>query len=426
MKIITLNPKQFDEYSKKHKYRNYFQTSQYANTIATQGFKVHYLGILDKTNKLIGATLIIYKDMFMNKKIAYAPRGILFDYTNPENVKLLAKKLIHVLGKQNFIILRMDPYIPATVRNKNGKIININNDINNIMLNLKNAGFKYKGQNKFFENEKNRFEGLVLLNNDIRDIYKSFSKRIKHKINRASKAGITIHKDSEKNINELFEFIKNKTSMPKEYYINLINNFKNNCNLYYAILNSDSFVISAKERYENEIEHNNQIAEKIQNSTTKNIPKKLLNSKMESDKLINTYKNDLIKATDLLKKYPKGIIIGGALTIDFDKISYLIIDGYDQSYTNLNSNYLIRWYIINESKNKEFKYFNMGALVGEFQKKNPYSNLNKMKLDYNAIPTEYIGEFDLILNNFSYKIYKGLNKDKNYKLTHISKTKKTA
>ncbi|MBO5138564.1 MAG: peptidoglycan bridge formation glycyltransferase FemA/FemB family protein [Bacilli bacterium] len=421
MKIITLNPKQFDEYAKKHKYRNYFQSSQYANTIAKQGFKVHYLGILDEFNKLIGATLIIYKDMFMNKKIAYAPRGILFDYTNAQMVNELAKKLISVLGKQNFLILRMDPYIPATVRNKKGKIININNDVNTIMLNLKNAGFKYKGQNKFFENEKNRFEALVLLNNDIRTIYKSFSKRIRHKINRASKAGITIHKDIDKNIDELYSFIKNKTSMPKEYYINIVNNFNENCNIYYAILNSDAFVISAKERYENEIDKNNKLAEKIQNIKYKSIPKKLLNYKMESDKLINIYKNDLITATNILKEYPKGLIIGGAMTIDFDNASYLIVDGYNTKYKNLNCNYLIKWYIINESKTKGLKYFNMNAIVGEFQKKNPYSNLNDTKLEYNAIPTEYIGEFDLILNNFSYNIYKGLNKDKNYKLTYISK-----
>lgn len=421
MKIITLTPQQFDEYAKKHKYRNYFQSSQYANIISKQGFKTHLLGILDDNNKLIGATLIIYKEMFMNKKIAYAPRGILFDYTDSKKVSELSKRLITVLGKQNFLILRMDPYIPATVRNKKGKIININKDVNNIMINLKNAGFKYKGQNKFFENEKNRFEALILLNEDIRKIYKNFSKRVKHKINRARKAGITIHKDVDQNINELYSFIKNKTDLPKEYYINFINNFKKDASIYYAVLNTDSFVISAKERYENEIEKNNQLATKIQSMSNKSIPKKLLNHKMESDRIINVYKNDLILATNLLKEYPKGLIIGGMLTLNYDNAKYIIIDGFDKKYKNLSCNYLIKWYIINEAKNDGLKYINMNAITGEFQKLNAYSNLNNSKLEYNAIPTEYIGEFDLILNNFSYNIYKGLNKDKNYKLTYISK-----
>ena len=155
------------------------------------------------------------------------------------------------------------------------------------------------------------------------------------------------------------------------------------------------------------------LAKKIQNITNGKISQKLINHKMESDKLINTYKNELIKATDLLKKYPKGIIIGGALTIDFDNASYIIIDGYLKNYSNLNSNYLLRWYIINESKNKEYKYVNMNALVGEFQKRNPYTNLNETKLDYNAIPTEYIGEFELITDNFSYKLYNKFNKKNN-------------
>ena len=41
-----------------------------------------------------------------------------------------------------------------------------------------------------------------------------------------------------------------------------------------------------------------------------------------------------------------------------------------------------------------------------------------MKLGFNTVPTEYIGEFDLILNKFNYSIYKGFSKDKNYKLKH--------
>ena len=91
----------------------------------------------------------------------------------------------------------------------------------------------------------------------------------------------------------MYSFIKNKTDLPKEYYINFINNFKKDASIYYAVLNTDSFVISAKERYENEIEKNNQLATKIQSMSNKSIPKKLLNHKMESDRIINVYKNDI-------------------------------------------------------------------------------------------------------------------------------------
>jgi len=35
-----------------------------------------------------------------------------------------------------------------------------------------------------------------------------------------------------------------------------------------------------------------------------------------------------------------------------------------------------------------------------------------MKLGFNSIITEYIGEFDIILNNFTYNLYKSLGKNK--------------
>jgi len=422
MRIVTLEPYQFDTYANTHKYRNYYQTSSYGKTMADNGFNIHYLGIKDNANNLIGASLIIYKEIFMNQKIAYAPRGILFDYTDSSKVKELSLKLKQILGKQGFLILRMDPYIPATIRNNYGKVLNINNEINNIMKNIKEAGFKYKGQNKYFENELGRYEAIKLLNNDTNTLFKKLSKRTRHKINRATNCGITIINDKNKDINRLYELCKNKTNLSKKYIHDLTTNFQNS-NVYYAILNTDSFVIEAKKRYENELERNDTLAKKIQNIRINNntIQKKHLNTKMESDKLINIYKNDLVLATKLLKDYPKGLVIGGALTIEYNNASYLIIDGFIKKLGYLNCNYLIKWFIINESKKKGLKYFNLNAITGVFNKNNIYKNLNEMKLGFDVVPTEYIGEFDLILNNLKYNIYKSFSKDKNYKLKEESK-----
>jgi len=222
MKIVTLSPTQFNKVATNHRYRNYYQTSSYGKTMADNGFNIHYLGIKDNANNLIGASLIIYKEIFMNQKIAYAPRGILFDYTDSSKVKELSLKLKQILGKQGFLILRMDPYIPATIRNNYGKVLNINNEINNIMKNIKEAGFKYKGQNKYFENELGRYEAIKLLNNDTNTLFKKLSKRTRHKINRATNCGITIINDKNKDINRLYELCKNKTNLSKKYIHDLL------------------------------------------------------------------------------------------------------------------------------------------------------------------------------------------------------------
>ena len=93
MKIVTLRPEQFDKFASTHRYRNYFQTTAYGNTMTKFGYKVHYLGIINDLNSLIGATMIMYKEVFMKNKIAYAPRGILFNYENKDSILELVEKL---------------------------------------------------------------------------------------------------------------------------------------------------------------------------------------------------------------------------------------------------------------------------------------------------------------------------------------------
>lgn len=411
MKIVTISPEQFDRYASRHRYRNYYQTSVYGNTMRKFGFNVHFLGITDDSNTLIGASLIIYREVFMGHKIAYAPRGILFNYENPNQVKELADKLKKILGKQGFMLLKIDPYIPASIRDHEGNIMNFNSQINLIMANLESAGFIHQGRTLFFEGEKPRWESLVILNKDIRDIFNSFDKRTRHKIRKAANCGIECYIDPSKNINVLYNLIKRKSPKPIEFYRELISNFGNNAEVYYGKINTEIYVINSRRAYEKEMEKNDQIAEKIQQvNTSQEAKNALLNKKMESDKLLNTYKNSMVQATELLKQYPNGIIVAGAIIIKYDNSAFLYIDGFDKKYTNLNPNYLLKWRMIDDYNKQGLKYLNLNGIVGEFERKNKYSGLNEMKLGFNSTITEYIGEFDIILNSFSYNLYKNFGK----------------
>ena len=182
MRIVTLSPGQFDKFASKHRYRNYYQTSIYGNLMSNFGYNIHYLGIVNDTNKLIGATLILYKQVFMSNKIAYAPRGLLYNYENKEKLEETIKLIKKVLGKQGFMLLRIDPYIPLTIRDSRGTIINFNNQGNNIIDNLKNVGFAYKGKTNAFETEKPRWESLVILNSNTKELFSQFDKRTRSKI----------------------------------------------------------------------------------------------------------------------------------------------------------------------------------------------------------------------------------------------------
>lgn len=413
MKLVTLNQQQFNKYASSHRYRSYYQTSAYGLSMLKLGYNVHYFGIVDGTNSLIGATMILYKEVFMNNKIAYAPRGILFDYSDSKKVKELAECLKNLLGKQGFMLLRMDPYIPISIHSNDGNLINMNNQESIILENLATAKFEYKGKNLYFENEKPRWEALVLLNKNEEVLFESFDKRTRNKIRRAKNIGIEVYNDTTKDIKDLYEFVGKKDKKPIKYYEALVKNFGENIDVYYAKINTETFIINSRKMYENELLNNEQLAERIQQYAPNDRERQnTLNKKMESDKLVSSYKNNMLLATKLLKNHPEGILIGGALVIKYDNAAYIISDGYNEKFSSLNASYLIKWQMISDYNRQGLKYLNMNAVVGEFEKKNQYSGLNEMKLGFNTIVTEYIGEFDLILNNFAYNLFKSFNKEK--------------
>jgi lipid II:glycine glycyltransferase (peptidoglycan interpeptide bridge formation enzyme) len=359
----------------------------------------------------MGATLIIYKEVFMGNKIAYAPRGILFNYEEEADTRELADKLKKVLGKQGFMLLRMDPYVPLTIRDAEGNIMNFNNKGNAIIDNLKKAGFEYKGKNVYFETEKPRWEALVLLQRDIREIFAKLDKHTRNKVRRAINSGIDVVKDESRSINKLYNFVGRREKKPLAYYKTICEKFEDDVDIYYAKINTETFLINSRRSYEKEVEYNESLAARVQDMSLDDRERNTyLNKKMESDKLITSYKNNLLKATDLLKSNPDGIIIAGAMIIKYDNAAYIFTEGMDEDYAYLDPNYLIKWQLICDYNNLGFKYLNLDGIAGEFEGENNYKGLNESKLGFNSTITEYIGEFDIVLNSFTYNWYKKTKK----------------
>lgn len=410
MKIVKLNSAQFDKFAMSHKYRNYYQSSMYANVMAKFGYTCQYIGVTNDENKLIGATLLLYKTVFMNHKIAYAPRGVLFDYEN-DNLEEFIELLKKVLNKQKFMFLRMDPYIPLTVRDAKGNIMNFNNKGNDIIESLKKCGFEYKGKTLHFETEKPRWEGIVILQRDIRDIFSKLDKRTRNKIRKANNSGIEIMRDTSNSINDLFKFVGEREKKPVSFYREMCKNFENNIDIYYAWLNTETFLINSRRSYEKEMEYNDILAEKIRDfSLDEKEKESYINKKMESDKLITAYKKSLLKSTDLLKKYPEGLVVAGAMVIKYDNAAFIFTEGQDDEFSNLYANYLLKWQMIEDYDTQGFKYVNLNAITGDFDTQNEYSGINEAKLGFNTTITEYIGEFDMIINSFTYNWYKKTKK----------------
>ncbi len=411
MQIVALSKDEFDEFAYRHKYSTYYQTSSYAETSRYEGLNTFYIGFVEN-GTLVGVTLFLYKTFYLYYKYAYAPRGFLIDYTNPKVVKNVTMGLINLLKKQHYAFIKIDPPVLCSEKDRKGNIIYFSNTVNEILDTLKKNNYIHQGFNKYFENYKPRLVAFVNLKPNIEALYNNIDLESKKIIENSVSSGIQIYLDPTGNINELYKFtsLKNK-KRKRRYYQGLYNNFsKNNAiDIFFINVNTNKYITNMKSLYDTEAVKNEELANLVQDLSIIGMEKQnIINDKMESDKLLNYYKNELVYSTNLAKNYPDYVTIGAAFTIKHNNGVELIIDSYLDEYKKFNPRYVLIWELIKKYKSEGFMYLNLNAVVGDFNKEDlgKYNSLNDIKLSFNATVMEYIGEFDLVINEHAYQKFK--------------------
>ena len=408
MEIITLSEKEFTEFANNNKYRNYYQTTNYGNIARDQGFETYYLGFLNKNSNLVGATLLLVKHIMGKYKYGYAPRGFLMDYSNKDFVNDLALKLKELLIKQDFIFIKIDPLITCTERDKKGKILSSNSNINKYLEILSNAGFVHKGFNNNFETLKPRWNAVLRLAERGSVLYDRFSKDTRYKIRDAVKYGLKVVKGKDSDFDTFYNLVKDSPKKSREYYISYMNHFKNNFAYYLVYLDPSVTVVTVKDEYEKELIKNDNYNLEISNLKG-TAGQELINNKIASDQRLASLKEKLIESTQILRDYPEGLAIAACAIVKYDTGITFLVDGYDKRFSSYNANYLCKWGIILTHSNKDYNYINLNGISGEFNEDGEYKGLNDAKLGFNSTAVEFIGEFDFVIND---GMYKSLSSDK--------------
>ena len=404
MRLYEVPKNIFDDFSSKNKIRNFYQTSEYGDWMEKRGYKCMYLAFMDEGKNIHAATLIIYKNVFSNYKYGYAPRGFLINYDDDELFKEFTRHIKMFLKAKNFAYLKIDPPIIYKTRDKHGEEVPGGRNSTSLIEKMNELGYIHLGFNNEFEALKPRWNAVIKLDKNENEMFRSFSKEIRNKINNSMRKGLEVYKGTKDDIPVFYDFIKKNYDRPISYYYDYYDIFKrrNMIDLYLVKLNTVEYLETSKYLYENELENNNNI---LRTMTGKLKRKNLTNKKMESDKLLDTYKRDVVKATELLAKYPNGFIIGGSMVIKYNKQLQFLIDGIDPAYKSFNPNHLLKWTVIKEYLNSNYYYIDLNGIVGNFKKEdNPYYGLNRFKLGFNSDVIEYIGEFNLPINNPIYRI----------------------
>lgn len=397
MKIVELSNIEFDEYAKAHPLSNYCEASKYALVMTDYGYSYDYIGMIDDSNRIQAAALILTKGIKGNIKYGYSPKGFLINYYDKELLKTFLELLTDYYKKKDFIFIKFNPEIIIGETTLNNKLVmNYNGNVR-IIDDLKAYNVKRRVELKEFNLMMPKFNAYINLKQfNLANVNRNFRK----KINKGLKRGLYLTVGNAKDINTLYDFTKNKSKRPISYYRNMYQVFSkdNSIDLVFLKIDFQKYLNNVRKQYDEEEMINDYWKRMLQENPGE---RRFVAAKMNSDRKAESLKSRIIYATEELKKHPE-ISIAGALVVKHRNRVSIIASGYDNNYKKENPNHLLHYLIIERYK-EFFSFCDIGGVTGVFDETSNYQGLNYFKTRFDTKIYEYIGEFDLICSERIFK-----------------------
>ena len=356
---------------------------------------------LYKDNKIVGTGLLLIKTFPMNLKMIYCPKGFLTDYTNKEYIEEFTKGLKEYAKKIKAFVVKIDPLIAVseeyydTYIKKDTKECAKNYSVDSDLKfnNFKSSGWLHGGFKKnvgaYIQPRYNMAINLIdkdnnkLTEKDLLSQFKRNAKRYHGEFQ--TKRGVSficVHDNSY--IDDFYRIIKSTEDRQgislrsKDYFLKIMDSFKEDAYMYIARVNVDKFVTFLN----NEIE------------------------KEKDENLVNKYIEKIEDAKIAKEKYGNEISIAATLGIippnkkGIKKVEYLYAGTFEEVFPYLNTNASVHINSFIEMLNNGYDYCDLEGVDGTLD-----DHLTKTKAKYNPVLFEFIGEFDLPINKFWYFIF---------------------
>lgn len=403
MKFEILDENQYNNFLDNHTQKNFLNNPNIGKIRKLEGWNYEFVGVKNLDDKVMGATMLLSRKEFLNKKEFYAMRGFLLDYNDFKLLSFFTDNIKKYVKKNNGFILRIDPYIIKQERDINGDIVEGGKNNISAIDNLLKLGFKEHSP----EQSKWMFK-LYTENKTIDDLMKNMKANTRNCINRTFKSGIIIRELDYDDL-PLFYKITDDTSKRKgfenktlEYYQDMYKFFKPNNQVKFLVaeLNTKSY----KENLDNQLITEENILKEIKNNNSGKYKEQLIK--------INSIKKNIKEASLLIKKGDI-IILSAAMFIMYgNEVTYLASGNY-QEYFNFFAQYRIQYEMIKYATENNFKVYNFYGISGNFDTKDDRFGVYEFKKGFGGFVVELIGEYRLDINKFYCVLYDTLNFVKN-------------
>lgn len=405
MKIEELESNEYEEYISKNKYTTFYQKEYWGKLKKDGGWNYKLVG-MKKNNKIVGATLLLFKNLPLGLKLFYSPRGFLIDYNDEELLKEFVLEIKEYVKRENGFILKIDPYVEYKTRDIDGNIVEGGVDNSKVVENLKNLGFKHYGFNKDISKElQPRWMYVLDLKGKTEDeIFSNFSKHYRKTIRRTEKQGLVVERISKDKLMDYKKIMEHTSSRrdfidrPYSYYENMYDKIGENLIINVCYLDTNLGI----NKFKDEIKK----IEGYQDIKDYHL------------KDIEDYKKKIELYESYQKKYGDKIPLAGTMSIVCGKEYLNLFGGAYEEFMHYDAQYLIKWHTMKEALNLGCEIYNFYGISGNFEKENnDMYGIYEFKRGFGGRVVELIGEFDLIISkpkyclyNFMFKTYKTVKK----------------
>lgn len=402
MIIKKINEKDYENFVKKSPLASFYQSVEWLKEKQAEGKTCQLVGLY-KEDELKGTSLIIYLPILKKYQFAYASRGFIYDY---KDIPAFKKALLNYF--QDVVFVRIDPPL---ILAKYDKELNKEEDVDNyqVINTLKENGFLHFGFNMANEAMQFRFIHRIPLGETYAEQVNLFSKSTKKNMELALFKGVKIEKVNIDRLKEVVSFFdqtlarKNVKGFSLQFYEKLCQEFQGKVTMYLVYIDQDTYLANLDLKIKESEQKLQEVLAKMEHD---HVGSKLTKAKELATQAIEKYKEEKKKALTLNKI----TYIASMLTITKYEEVVSLSSGMDNTYREFCPKYVMYPEMIKTAIEQKLKYVNFLGVKNIFDINDKDHGVYEVKRGFGGETIEYIGEFDLPIKPFIYKLYKLRNK----------------
>lgn len=384
----NIEPNQHDEFVKNHPLCALLQSSSWASVKDNWD---HAIVGVEEDGQLVGSSLVLIKRLPFSLTMMYIPRGPIMDYENKELVRFYLNSLSTWAKKYHCLFIKFDPGIRIReflVKDKDKTSYADNTQ--EIIHNIENGGGCHLGFTLDMKDTvQPRFQMGV---HKVDDFAKYVQKDVRKSKNAALRKHVEVKRygiemvDVFSDIMHLTEIRKGVALRNREYFKKLMEVYQDDAYLFLCSVDPTIRGHEVQERL-SEIEK-----ELSQDNLSLNQIDRL---QIEQKNLTEEWKS----LEEVLKKYDSNTYIAGALMIGYGKTVEMLYAGMNEDFKSFKPQFLSHFIRFQFVFDQGYEYACMGGVEGTLD-----DGLTGYKSKFNALVSEYIGEFDLPVNHLLYRL----------------------